>query len=745
MTAQGPASPDRNGSNNDNNGSPTSPVKVNDDKTVASGSTQASQASSRASSGPLSRSKNELEMLEEEIRQSEQLLEGDGTSSDAKEESQKLPSTPERGTADQGGEEEVPIDAPARSVSSSPPQEEESSSDQVVALTPVRNHRSPATIDHAGNVSQIDSVSPSKDPLAPNNTAEESSPSRTIPDAPSPARSTGSSGVWFSGIDANGQELSIDEPLKKQDTLNSNISTRTDFEDELNTTIPDSTNSSTDGHDPEPVKQPKKKDPSATDPLESITNRHLSAFFFCLVVFILGVILFLVYVMTHPEFVPPTSSPTTSFMPSYVPSSAPTDWVPSASPTGKPSFETTSPSDVPSANPSEHPSREPSIVPTPSPSSIPSSNPTERDPAEDLTTVLATYSETLKDRIQQDLNSKQREAFEWLIRDPEFYTYSERQLMQRYVLALFALEMTVPNPGRQRNLRGNDIHGERNLNWNSLETWLQYTDECTWFTSYYFDRVGCDRNGTWKRLVLYNLDLQGTIPSELALLTRMETLVLSNHTISGTIPRELSNLPMLKKLDLSGNRLNGRIPVQFSRLVKLEELYLQRNQLGNVIPPDFGSLTALRRMDVSTNSIIGRLPTQVGLMAALERLDVSDNQIGNSIPSEMGQLQQLRRLDLSGNGFLGNIPLQLGLYRLTHIDLHQNQLVGTVPARLGALRDLVYLDVSRNPLSGPFPAEVCSLKRGTFWNATSGQTESHTMFKADCAAVGCTCCTDCNY
>ncbi|CAJ1956333.1 unnamed protein product [Cylindrotheca closterium] len=749
--ATGPSSPDRNGSNNNDNNNPSSPVKIQDDEKTIGESVNTGGSGSSQLSDPLTKSRNELEMLQEEIRFSEELL-NDGKdnkkTATATATAKTPPGSPDRASAT--------IAEEASPSSATPPKEKE----EAAAQTPVRHHRGPLAIDHAGNILEQgeeievehDSDAPAKDPLVPPAEKAPSSPP-TPKAANSPARSTASSGsaVWFSGIGTNDnkkeqveeQEMSKGESTKNPATLNSFVSTRSEFDDELNTTMPETPTKSVDGRNTQerPAKLTKKMklDPSAPDPLERMTNNHLSALFACLVIAVLGVIMFLVYVLTQPEIIPPTSAPTLSFMPSDLPSSAPTDWVPSATPTATPTIETMSPSDVPSSSPSESPSRAPSASPSMAPSTIPSSNPTERDPAEDLSFLIGTISQNLKDRIQNDVGSKQREAFEWLIRDPEFYAYDERKLIQRYVLALFSLEIRVPSPGRK--LRG----GERNLNWNALETWMQYTDECTWFTSYYLDRVGCDRTGTWKRLVLYNLDLQGTIPSELALLTRMETLILANHTIGGTIPPELSRLPLLEQIDLSGNQIVGRIPTEFGDLDRLQELYLHHNQIGNIIPAEFGRLTALRQLDASDNGIIGRLPFALGQMTALEELNLSNNRIGNSIPTEVGQMRALRRLDLSRNGLLGNIPFQLGLYNLRYIDLSSNQLVGTLPSRLGGLRDLLYLDVSRNPLSGPFPAEVCSLIRPYFWNATSGQSETISMFKASCATIGCSCCTDCVY
>lgn len=535
MTGLAPHSPDRNGGNGNDN-LPTSPVKAsNDDEdtvtpTEFSGSSQSSDPKSNDEPLPLLR--------EEESSSAS----GDGKKSIAEEllnendEDVKPPATPDRTTKE----------APFQETSS--PILESSEHYLATATTPVRTH---VSIDHTGNLSEErDSLSPLQPILPP------PSMRRAPPSAPSPIRS--SVDGWLTGINNTEKEEKEDhsngESTKNPKTLMSEMSTKTDFGDELlNTTMPETPTHSEDGSAredgrPEPPSNLKKKklnleEDQPQDPLERLSNKNLSALFGCLVISILVVVMFLIYVVTQPPILPPTPSPTLSVMPSEVPSSAPTDWVPSASPSARPSRETQSPSDAPSANSSSSPSSRPTRSPTPMPSTMPSPTPTYRDPAEDLSFLLGTYSDSLKTRIQQDVGSKQRAAFEWLIRDPEFYTYDETRLIQRYVLALFRLEMKVPTS--YRRLRGQDE--QRNLNWNSLESWMQYTDECTWFTSYYLDRVGCDRTGTWKRLVLYHLDLEGTIPSELALLSRMDTLILSNHTLTGTIPRELYRLPMLRK------------------------------------------------------------------------------------------------------------------------------------------------------------------------------------------------------
>jgi hypothetical protein len=126
-----------------------------------------------------------------------------------------------------------------------------------------------------------------------------------------------------------------------------------------------------------------------------------------------------------------------------------------------------------------------------------------------LKAVLGDVSSSIVEDIE-NAGTAQHEAFEWLANDPEYFTYSERKVVQRWVLALFSLEIATT----RRRL------SDRRLN-EAMVTWMEYTDECTWFTSWYENRVACDSDGTLKFLVLRNIGLDGSIPSELTLLTKL--------------------------------------------------------------------------------------------------------------------------------------------------------------------------------------------------------------------------------
>lgn len=154
------------------------------------------------------------------------------------------------------------------------------------------------------------------------------------------------------------------------------------------------------------------------------------------------------------------------------------------------------------------PTRFPTAAPTTSAPTQSSAAPTLTR-AEVLKAVLGDISSSIVEDIETD-GTTQQQAFEWLANDPEYFSYSDRKVVQRWVLAHFSLEIATTRR-RLSNRRLNE----------AMETWMEYTDECTWFTSWYENRVACDSEGTFKFLVLRNIGLDGRIPTELSLLTKL--------------------------------------------------------------------------------------------------------------------------------------------------------------------------------------------------------------------------------
>ena len=72
------------------------------------------------------------------------------------------------------------------------------------------------------------------------------------------------------------------------------------------------------------------------------------------------------------------------------------------------------------------------------------------------------------------------------------------------------------------------------------------TSMCSW------EGVGCSSAGRVSQLVLYGIDLEGTLPSEVGQLSGLTNLDLSVNSLSGTVPSALCNID---ECDLTYNHL----------------------------------------------------------------------------------------------------------------------------------------------------------------------------------------------
>lgn len=250
---------------------------------------------------------------------------------------------------------------------------------------------------------------------------------------------------------------------------------------------------------------------------------------------------------------------------------------------------------------------------------------------------------------------------------------------------------------------------------------------------------------------LSNNDLQGVLPSELGMLTQLESLDLSDNVrcfrrcvglsrlvgsgrlvrAYGPIPSEIGNLTRLRRLDLSRTGLTGPLPRELGDLTSLEVLDLSDNDLrldggptggpsyDGTIPPEVGKLVRLRHFDLSENGLRTRIPPELGNLESLEWLNLARNRFDGPIPLEIGNLRRLEHLDLSESGVTGVLPRTLGdLVRLIHLDLSgTGRLTGGIPPEIGNLAQLEYLDLSgTDRLTGGIPPELGDLAQLKYLN-----------------------------
>jgi hypothetical protein len=265
----------------------------------------------------------------------------------------------------------------------------------------------------------------------------------------------------------------------------------------------------------------------------------------------------------------PTRAPTLlpSRTPSSLPSMVPSTPMPSSDPT------TLSPSVTPSSTPtlSQSPTPVPSAAPTGTPTRTPTPAPTFTK-EENFTLIMTQISASILDDIATT-GTAQRRAMQWITDDPDYFSYSEDRIIQRWALAVFSLEVSTSR--RNRRLNG------------ALEDWMEYNDECDWFISSNNGAGACDDAGVFKYLVLRDVDLDGTIPSELFLLKKLRKSPLDDGLRSITdllickIADHSKSAFLIDTLVLSNNNIEGTIPNEIRRMDKLSTLHMPQSSCSH--------------------------------------------------------------------------------------------------------------------------------------------------------------------
>lgn len=190
-------------------------------------------------------------------------------------------------------------------------------------------------------------------------------------------------------------------------------------------------------------------------------------------------------------------------------------------------------------------------------------------------------------------------------------------------------------------------------------------------------------------ILAVNLSRQPSSPSSPPLLlfgrewdpgntTRMELLRVN---LTGTIPPELGLMTRLIHLSLGFNSLYGSIPITIGLLTGLTYLDLDHNLMDGSIPYTIEYLTELRGLDLAFNYLIGPIPPTIGLLTKLDYLDLRNNSLTGLIPTGIGSLDQLVRLHLDRNHLSGPVPTAEFLTNHSNLQvlhLYENQLSGSI-------------------------------------------------------------------
>ena len=104
-------------------------------------------------------------------------------------------------------------------------------------------------------------------------------------------------------------------------------------------------------------------------------------------------------------------------------------------------------------------------------------------------------------------------------------------------------------------------------------------------------------------------------------------VLLGGLNLVGTIPVQVGLLTALSRLELQSNGIAGSIPTSVGRAVSLTYLNIAGNSLVGAVPDAFGALSSLQYLNLGSNSLSGLLPSSLCGLAALSFLNVASNQL----------------------------------------------------------------------------------------------------------------------
>ncbi|XP_020210626.2 receptor-like protein EIX2 [Cajanus cajan] len=118
---------------------------------------------------------------------------------------------------------------------------------------------------------------------------------------------------------------------------------------------------------------------------------------------------------------------------------------------------------------------------------------------------------------------------------------------------------------------------------------------------------------------------------------------------------ELSYVDLMTVIDLSNNKLSGSLPSEMFMLSGLQSLNLSHNQFMGTIPQEIGNLKPLESIDLSRNNFSGEIPQTMSILHYLEVLNLSFNNFEGKIP--LGTQLGFTNLSYIGNPDLCGVPL----------------------------------------------------------------------------------------
>eukprot|EP00301_Raphidiophrys_heterophryoidea_P006821 c12717_g2_i2.p1 GENE.c12717_g2_i2~~c12717_g2_i2.p1 ORF type:complete len:498 (+),score=138.40 c12717_g2_i2:344-1837(+) len=152
----------------------------------------------------------------------------------------------------------------------------------------------------------------------------------------------------------------------------------------------------------------------------------------------------------------------------------------------------------------------------------------------------------------------------------------------------------------------------------------------------------------------------GSIPEGNTHLQQLQKLDLSASNIRGSIPAAFfASLESVQLVNMNWNQFEGSIPTEIGMMTKMSSLQLYRSYLSGTLPSQIGKLSLLEIMDLGENQLSGSIPSELGRLTLLRTITIEGNQFSGTLPTELYQLERLRKLNLASNQLEGDIHLNL--------------------------------------------------------------------------------------
>lgn len=150
----------------------------------------------------------------------------------------------------------------------------------------------------------------------------------------------------------------------------------------------------------------------------------------------------------------------------------------------------------------------------------------------------------------------------------------------------------------------------------------------------------------------------GDLPTSLSELTALKKLsIVGIPDITGRLPATYGlSLTGLVELSITGTSVEGDIPDQYAMMTKLETLQLSNNSIRGKIPSSLSLLTNLESLSLNGNALTGTIPSGMGVLSSIQELRFDSNSIIGTIPDEFENLKKIKTLTFDDNFMNGRVP-----------------------------------------------------------------------------------------